>query len=145
MSDTIAISMNVLPTTPSAKLGFEVWVDDVKHWDSQHVDKDTLIQFDVSDDDGTHCLKLVLKNKLSSHTQINEAGEILLDARLKIQNLQFDGIALGHAFNTLSTYQHNFNGNGVEISDKFFSEMGCNGTVSLEFTTPIYLWLLENM
>jgi hypothetical protein len=23
--------------------------------------------------------------------------------------------------------------------------MGCNGTVSLKFTTPIYMWLLETM
>jgi hypothetical protein len=23
--------------------------------------------------------------------------------------------------------------------------MGCNGTVSLKFTAPAYLWLLENM
>ena len=42
-------------------------------------------------------------------------------------------------------FQHDFNGTQPEIKDTFFGEMGCNGTVSLRFTTPIYLWLLEHM
>jgi len=45
----------------------------------------------------------------------------------------------------LAQYQHDFNGTGNPTIDKFYGEMGCNGTVSLKFTTPIYLWLLENM
>jgi len=44
-----------------------------------------------------------------------------------------------------ATYTHNFNGTQAETTDKFYGEMGCNGTVSLRFTTPIYLWLLETM
>ena len=44
-----------------------------------------------------------------------------------------------------AVYTHDFNGTQPEIEDTFFGEMGCNGTVSLRFTTPIYLWLLENM
>jgi hypothetical protein len=44
-----------------------------------------------------------------------------------------------------ATYTHNFNGAGAETQEKFYGEIGCNGIVSLKFSTPIYLWLLEHM
>ena len=37
------------------------------------------------------------------------------------------------------------NGTQPEIADNFFGIAGCNGTISFRFSTPIYLWLLENM
>ena len=42
-------------------------------------------------------------------------------------------------------YRHDYNGTTDPFDDEFYGEMGCNGTVSLKFTTPIYLWLLENL
>jgi hypothetical protein len=42
-------------------------------------------------------------------------------------------------------YEHNANGTGPLVQDKFYGEMGCNGTVTLEFSSPTYLWLLEQM
>jgi hypothetical protein len=49
-------------------------------------------------------------------------------------------------FSEQAEYHHDCNGTAQQvILDKFYREMGCNGTVSLKFTTPVYLWLLENM
>jgi len=48
-------------------------------------------------------------------------------------------------FTELATYTHDFNGTKELTQEKFYGVMGCNGTVSLKFATPIYLWLLENM
>jgi len=42
-------------------------------------------------------------------------------------------------------YCHDFNGTQPAVVDRFHGSLGCNGTVTLKFTTPIYLWLLENM
>jgi hypothetical protein len=42
-------------------------------------------------------------------------------------------------------YTHNFNSTGPSTQDKFYGELGCNGTVTVKFNTPIYLWLLEHM
>ena len=95
--------------------------------------------------DGEHTLKLILKNKTAAHTKIDEQGNILSDATLAISNLAFDEIKLGHMVTKLATYDHDFNGTKAPVQDQFYGEMGCNGTVSLGFTTPIYLWLLENM
>jgi hypothetical protein len=44
-----------------------------------------------------------------------------------------------------AVYTHDFNGSQPPVDDKFFGDLGCNGTVSLKFTAPTYLWLLENM
>jgi hypothetical protein len=45
----------------------------------------------------------------------------------------------------VAKYQHDFNGTGKLTTQNFYGELGCNGTVSLKFSTPIYIWLLENM
>jgi hypothetical protein len=42
-------------------------------------------------------------------------------------------------------YEHDYNGTGTLTQEKFYGQMGCNGTVSLAFCTPIYMWLLEHM
>ena len=59
--------------------------------------------------------------------------------------VEFDDIEIDQIVSELAEYHHNFNGTQPAIVDQFYGEMGCNGTLRLEFTTPIYLWLLENM
>ena len=145
MTNTISISFNLNTSDDQAELGFEAWVDDEKFVDINHVQGQQLIKIDIPDVDGDHELRLILKNKKAEHTKIDEQGNILSDATLSISDLAFDEIRLGHMFTKLATYIHNFNGTKELTQDKFYSEIGCNGTVSLKFITPIYLWLLENM
>ena len=123
----------------------EIWVDNRKLFDQAHVQEHHKISTDLSDDDGEHELRFVLKNKLSKHTQVDANNTIVSDARISVSNIEFDGIALDQLVSELAEYRHNFNGTGEPIIDKFYSELGCNGTVTLKFTTPIYLWLLEHM
>ena len=145
MTNTVSITFEINTTDPNAQLGFEAWVDDEKFIDINHVPGKQLIKIDMSDYDSDHELRLVLKNKVEAHTKIDIDGNIISDATLTIANLAFDEIKLGHMVAELATYSHNFNGTKEQTQDKFYGEMGCNGTVSLKFATPIYLWLLENM
>ena len=145
MTNTVSIIFELNPSDPGAKLGFEAWVDNTKFVDIAHVQHNQFINIDMPDSDGDHELRLVLKGKTEKHTQIDEQGTIMSDATLTIDNLAFDEIKLGHMFTQLTTYSHDFNGTKELIQDKFYGEMGCNGTVSLKFATPVYLWLLENM
>ena len=145
MTNTISISFDLNTSDRQAELGFEAWVDDKKFVDIAHVQGQQLIKIDMSDADGDHQLRLILKNKKQTHTKIDDDGNIISDATLTISDLAFDEIKLGHMVTKLATYDHDFNGTKELIQDKFYGEMGCNGTVSLKFTTPIYLWLLENM
>ena len=144
MSDTVIISCSLDTTDSVAKLGFEAWIDDKKFHDTDHVAGRQQIFIEIPDD-SQHELRLVLKNKTAEHTQIDEAGNIVTDARLRITDIAFDEIKLGHMFVEQAVYTHDFNGTGTPIKDKFYGELGCNGTVSLKFTAPVYLWLLEHM
>jgi hypothetical protein len=141
------LSFKLNPTNPEAKLGFETWINDHCVFDISHVDQPMLVNVNLPDDDveAEHVLKLVLKHKQAEHTTISESGEILNDSCLKISGLKFDEIELGFNILQKAVYCHNFNGTSKTIEHKFFDTMGCNGTVELKFTTPIYLWLLEHM
>ena len=145
MPNTVSISCIVDTTAPEVKLGFEAWIDDQKFVDTDHVQAQQPVVIEISDDDSEHELRFVLKNKTSKHTQIDADGNIVADATLIITDLAFDEIKLGHIFAEQAVYTHDFNGTQKEIQDTFQSVMGCNGTVSLKFRTPVYLWLLEHM
>ena len=102
------------------------------------------VEFEDADDQ-THVLEFILSGKIPEHTRITDQGEITSDVRVRIQDIAFDDIEIDQIFSELAEYHHNFNGSQPAIVDRFYGEIGCNGTVRLEFTTPIYLWLLENM
>ena len=146
MTSTVSITFNLSTTDAMAGLGFEAWINQRKFLDMDHVKETEKITVELDDQDGVeHELRLVLKNKTTEHTKIDEHGNITTDARLLITDLAFDEIQLGNMFSEQAVYTHNFNGNGGTTQDKFYSELGCNGTVSLKFATPMYLWLLEHM
>lgn len=146
MSNTVAISF-VLDTTDAAvPLGFEAWINNKKFYDTAHVQANQKIQIEIGDDDAEHELCLVLKNKIQDHTKIDQMGNIISDARLVITDLTFDEIALGQLVTDHAVYTHDQNSQlPTPVQDKFYGEIGCNGVVSLKFSTPVYLWLLEHM
>jgi len=140
-------SFELTPTTPNSELGFEVWINDQCVFDTDHVAEFMVITGDLPSDDieAEHSLKLVLKNKQLEHTQLSDTGEIVSDSCLTISRLQFDGIELTFDILQTAQYHHNYNGTSNSTEERFFGIMGCNGTVTLKFTTPVYLWMLENM
>jgi hypothetical protein len=139
------ISCEITSSDTSVSLGLEVWVDDFLIVNSDHVEEPITINHDISDDDGEHELRFVLKNKTDAHTEIDQNGNIIKDSMLTVTNLKFEDIALEQVFYDLATYEHDFNGTGKKVQNKFYGNLGCNGTVTLKFSTPMYLWLLENM
>ena len=145
MTDKTLISAEISPTDPDAKLGLEIWIDNTLIKDINPVVEPVYFQTEIDDADGEHELKFVLKNKLPEHTTIDSNGDIIADALITISDIQFDEIRLGHLVHELANYTHNFNGTGPYVVEPFSNSMGCNGTVSLKFTTPVYLWLLEHM
>ena len=146
MTSTVSITFNLSTTDAMAELGFEAWIDQRKFLDVDHVKETQPVTVELDDqDDAEHELRLVLKNKTAEHTQVDEQGNIITDARLLITDVAFDEIRLGHMFFEQAVYTHDFNGTGKATEDKFYGELGCNGTVSLKFATPVYLWLLEHM
>ena len=140
-----SIKFDLDSTNYAARLAFEVLLNNTVVFATDHVAQPVTVEFIMPDDDGEHELKFVLKNKSPTHTAIDEHNNIISDAMLSIANMSMDDIKLGHLFFEQTHYYHDTNGDQLPADHKFFGDMGCNGYVSLKFTTPIYLWLLENM
>jgi hypothetical protein len=145
MTNTVTIACRIGTTDASASLGFEAWVDQHKFFDTDHLTASEIISVEVDDATAEHELRFVLKNKNQTHTKIDGDGNILTDSFITIKDVTFDDIKIGHTLTELATYQHDFNGTGAETIEKFFGFLGCNGVVSLRFTTPLYMWWLEHM
>jgi hypothetical protein len=95
--------------------------------------------------DQDHVLRFEMSGKLPEHTTVSDSGEILNDAVIQISDLAFDDIELGHAFIEQAQYRHDTNGTTDTVVQPFYGNMGCNGCIEMRFSSPIYLWLLENM
>ena len=142
---TSKISGAIGTTNPSIPLGIEVWLDAQQLLNQDHVIDTIDFEYDMPEDNENHELRFIMKNKTAEHTVISESGDILEDACLTVSGVAFEEIQLNQIFTDNAVYTHDFNGSQPETKDKFFGALGCNGTVSLQFTTPIYLWLLEHM
>jgi hypothetical protein len=145
MQNSFKFSCCIGNTDITVPLGIEIWLNDQCVFNDSHVKQNIFFEHEILDSENQHSLKFVMKGKKPEHTQISTTGEIVSDARLIITDVCFDEIALGHVLTQHSSYSHNFNGTGASVNCDFFGEMGCNGTVELKFSTPIYLWLLENL
>ena len=145
MENTAVFSCCIGTTDPMAPLGVEIWLDQEQIFNLDHVDTVVEFKHEFIDSAGEHQLQFVMKNKTQDHTQIDDQGNIVRDASLTISAIAFEEIELGQTFVDQAVYQHDFNGTQPLTDDSFFGIMGCNGTVSFSFTTPIYLWLLEHM
>ena len=130
---------------PACALGVEVLIDDKSVYKNNHVSGPINFACDIVEDDAEHELKIVMFGKTEEHTTIDEQGNITSDAMLSIKDITIDDIDITHLVTELAVYNHNFNGSQAEIADKFYGDMGCNGTISLRISTPVYIWLLENL
>ena len=143
--NTVPLEFDINTTDAECALGVRVVLDGATIYENTHVTSAHSVAHGISDEDGEHELVIELYGKQSDHTKINDAGEITQDALLEVNNIKLDGIDINQIAQNLIEYHHDFNGSQTPVADKFFGSMGCNGQIKLKFTTPIYLWLLENM
>ena len=92
--------------------------------------------------------------KTDGQTVVNEKGDILKDQILHIKKIEIDEIDIG-ALIFDGIYRPEYpepwasqqTQQGIELPDKIKNSpsMGHNGTWSFSFTSPFYMWLLENL
>ena len=145
MTDIVTISGTITPSTPAAAIGAEVWVNNTCVINCEHVDSAIMFEHTLDDVDGEHELRIVMKHKQAAHTQLDQDNNIVQDAVLTVSDVAFDDIQLGQILWDSSSYSHDFYGTQTQSQHRVYGDMGCNGTVSLKFSTPLYLWLLEKM
>ena len=142
---TMQFNCVIATTDPAVPLSMQILLDDQEIFHSTHVQTSIKFQRDMPDEPGDHTLTFRLSGKLPEHTQIDQQGNIIQDACIKLSDLSFEDINISTLLDKTVAYMHDTNGTQAMNKHKFFEEMGCNGDVILTFKTPIYLWILENM
>lgn len=143
--EKIKLSLDVINPSQFHNLGIELWINKAKFFDNLIGPGTHHVIHEFDSNDGDHILKIKFKNKTNEHTKINDAGEIISDALINISNITLDEIKIDQLVFEKSEYIHDGNGSQTIAVHRFYGDLGCNGHVQLRFSTPIYLWLLENM
>lgn len=142
----IKIQFDIVNNNKHSDLGLAVWLDSRKYYDENPQPGTTPVIIEIDEDEQEHVLGLVLKNKQTHHTIIDQiTGNILEDSLLEISNFTVDDIDIDQLFTEQSVYTHDCNGTTDKQDYKFYGTMGCNGLVKFKFDTPFYLWMLEHL
>ena len=152
------------------KFRLELWAE---HWDKKPIaeikinkdskfqaeiegteDNPTLIEFEHELVEGEkYDLQIVRSNKDAKQTMV-ENGVIIKDQLLNIKSIEIDEIDIG-ALVYEGVYTPDYpepwatqqKEAGTELPESFknVTKMGHNGVWSLQFESPFYMWLLENL
>ena len=156
---TTQFSCEISNSDPAVPLVLKIYIDGANVLTLAPVPAEYYFEstFEDSELTQTHTIEFELLGKSPEHTVVDDQGNIVKDALITVENFQIDDIDISSIltgypnalYNDVPThiikYCHDFNGTQPALLDTFHGMMGCNGTVTLKFTTPVYLWLLENM
>jgi len=142
--NTSTISFNA--NTQGGPLEISVCLDSHTIYQSEITEQKQKINviLDQEDKEQDHVMEIHMRGKLASHTQLDNFGFIVADRLLEISDITLDDINISHTFFKNARYRHDFNGTEKETEEQFYGTMGCNGTVTINFSTPMYLWFLKN-
>lgn len=135
----ISLSSTFWDKAPKAK----VYIDETLIFDDA-ITESTKVKFNGELTEDKHKLIIELYDKDKYQTVV-ENSQIAKDQLLNIDAISFDEIDIKYLKHSLSKYFPK------DPSDQIPSEvlqcvnLGYNGRWELEFTCPIYIWLLENM
>ena len=136
----------------------EIMINDKSHFTgdiSSTEDKPTVVEFEHEFTEGEKC-ELIIKRsgKDKGQTVVNDNGDLLKDQLLHIKGIEIDEIDIGAlVFEGVYTpeypepwaSQQRKAGLKLQESFKNVTAMGHNGTWQFKFTSPFYMWLLENL
>ena len=111
-------------------------------------EKDTLVELDVEIEDNTeNYLTIEYMNKDAKRDVVLGWGDLVADKRIEINSISFDDIELDF-FQLIDpdTFKYEpIDPEGVVGKDFDATKLSWNGKTTLRFTTPVYIWLLENL
>ena len=126
---------------------FSVWLDDHVVTQSEIASSaEQIVSFERKVNEGPHELKIRLENKADADTVI-ENGEVVKDMLLNIDDITIDDISLGNLLwsaEYILDKKRIYKGQEIDHLDGCVN-LGWNGTYVLKFTSPFYIWLLENL
>ena len=136
----------------------EIFVNNDNHFSgyiSSTKKEPTMIEFQQDlEETKNHTLTIKGLKKDSRQTIINEKGDLLKDQLLHIKSISIDDIDIGALLfegvytpdypEPWATQQRNA---GVNLRESFknVTALGFNGQWKFQFSSPFYMWLLENL
>lgn len=145
MSETIKLSLDLINESECNDLSIELLIDNQIFYKNKIIPGTQKLEHELNIEEGEHEFNILLSGKTFDHTQVDEAGNIINDVLINVTNIEFDEINIDQIISEQAVYTHDNNGTAELLEHKFFGSLGCNGIVTLKFTSPFYLWLLENM
>lgn len=140
------IQFDLVPTDPQAPLAMAVKLDGTTVWSTDALTETQQVSVTWLDDqEGEHVLEWILSGKTQHHTKIDAQGNIVKDSMISLQNVMVEEIDISEWLHTVGTYSHDKNGTDKMQTHILYIDLGCNGVAAMQFTSPIYLWLLEKM
>jgi len=102
---------------------------------------DTIQQFrhEFNDSSASHKFEIILSGKQPEMTKLDHKGNIVEDVFAEIFDFKIAEIELGQVFYGQSIYFYHGK------LGQFYKQLGCNGIVTFNFYSPVYVWLMENL
>jgi hypothetical protein len=139
------LSFDVKSTDYSCPFAVHVWHNNQCIYQKDHVGEPFTVRHQFDDEIAAdHQLKITVSGKLPEHTEIDQTGNIVKDALLVIDNFLLDDINVDQLLAS-AEYHHDCNGSSEHSIHKFYHNVGCNGDIIFNFSTPLYLWMLAQM
>ena len=140
--ETLSFKIGLNGTFFSNVPAYSILLDGVKHASGKVASTTEIIEFTAElEDDREHLLEIRLENKTIIDTVIDN-DKIVKDTLLNIDSIAIDDIELGELKWSMSEFV------GDDPNRPILQRcvnLGWNGSYRLKFTSPFYLWLLENM
>jgi hypothetical protein len=112
-------------------------------------EKDTVVDIDVEIEDNTeNFLTIEYMNKdPKQDIVLGEDGVPVADKRIEINSVSFDDIELDFfQLTDPDTFKYEpIDPEGIDAAGFDATKLAWNGKTTLRFTTPVYIWLLENL
>ena len=117
-------------------------------------DKPTLIEFEHECEESKEHQLIIDRSGFNKRQTIVENGKITKDQLLHIKSIEIDEIDIGSliyegvykpAYLKIWAIQQKEAGNKLPDTLKNSPDLGHNGTWTFTFSSPFYMWLLENL
>ena len=146
--ESINIKFSLEPTWFNNIPKIKVAINNTILLDTQLEEKLDFDQTVELSDNESHQLAFTLYDKTSNDTEILEDGTIKQDTLVTLSQLQLENVDLTDTMslhNDIFYYEHDTNGTAQLEKHTLYNTLGCNGTATINFTTPFYIWSLENL
>lgn len=148
MEDTATLTLRFGRIGPEGlPLNLAVGVDGVEIYDKDlTTNEEQVVEHTISDADGEHIVEIKLSGKTWDHTVVGPKDTILSDIAVMIEEIILEEIDVTGAALRTARLTHSFNNPTKElVTVEGTTYLGFNSITQIKFTTPAFIWMLENL